>query len=303
MKKFSFKILDVNPDDEYAAINPKDPTTFYLLANGYGYLGEVPLFNGGKQNLKVVSAGNVLTGPTQGVLYVMDGGTYNSEIKNGLFLFDGTNLVNYSDKILAAYLTGLMVTDMLAEEYAGDDTTIPTTKAIVDLINKKLTGSGILNVKFFRKVESHTITTEDLTNEAIDKPAGTAVGDVGLIFTADNDGDPGGEFYYFIGLKDYIKIYTTKNSNSIKMTISTSNEISADLSLKTGEASIIIDANGVSLKKSTVIDDDSPVADTLVTEAALVTYVHDQVLTAVNQAITDALSNVVTYEITSNEAP
>lgn len=71
---------------------------------------------------------------------------------------------------------------------------------------KKLFDSASLNdnriemtAKFFRAVKAHSITQEDLDNEAISKPEGTAVGDTGMLFTADNnETDDGDEVLYFI---------------------------------------------------------------------------------------------------------
>ena len=95
-----------------------------------------------------------------------------------------------------------LITNMLSEGYTGDNTSIASTKAIVDYVTTKISNiSSILTTSFFRKVESHTITTEDLSNSSISIPEGTIEGDVGLLFTADTDGEDGGESYFFIPLK------------------------------------------------------------------------------------------------------
>lgn len=56
--------------------------------------------------------------------------------------------------------------------------------------------------KYFRSVESHIITQDDLDNEDMSKPTGTTVGDSGLVFTADNnETDDGDEKKYFVPIK------------------------------------------------------------------------------------------------------
>ena len=188
---------------------------------------------------------------------------------------------------------------MTASDYTGDDKTIASTKAIMDLINGKLSDSNIVNAAFFRKVETHTLTADDLTDSTISLPTGAKEGDTGLLFTADTNGtDDGVEEYYFISLVDYLtSTYSFGNTNSIKMSMSSGNEVTAELNVATTETSIVVDENGVSLNKATTIDDEAPSADKLITEAVLVDYIQNSVLTAVNEAITEALADVVTYTI------
>lgn len=212
-------------------------------------------------------------------------------------------------KLFDATNDSTLVTDMLGENYTGDNTSIASTKAIVDYVAAKVSNvSGVLTTAFFRKVESHTITTEDLTNPSITLPEGTAEGDIGLLFTADTDGNDGGETYYFISLKNYLNtVYTPENTNSINMTITPDNKIKADLKIKSDETSIKIDEKngGVYIEKATTVNDGdgtegngpAPSADKLVTEQALVNYIINSVLPAVDSAITEALQNVVTYNV------
>lgn len=297
--RFKFKLLTgTDPQAQYDAITTKDALTFYLLNTGVGYLGDTPLFGGGSQNT-VVMVSETLTTPEAGKLYVLDNVTYGTETLTGLYFYDGTALNSYSDELIATYLESILVTDMTATGYTGDDDTVATTKAIMDLIGAKLSDSSIVNAAFFRKVESHTLTAADLTNPAISLPTGAAEGDVGLLFTADTeDTDDGNEKYYFISLKTYLtSTYTFANTNSIKLTMSSSNEVTADLNVATTETSIIVGADGVSLNKATTIDETAPSADKLITEAALVDYVQNSVLTAVDEAITEALADVVTYTV------
>lgn len=304
VNKFKFKLLTgTDPQAQYDAIGTKDPMTFYLLNTGIGYLGDVPLFGGGAQNTVVMTSGE-LTEPEAGKLYVLDGVTYNTETLTGLYFYDGSAMSSYSDELIATYIEGILTTDMSAEGYAGDDKTVASTKAIMDLINVKLSDSSIVNAAFFRKVESHTVTEDDLTNTAIQFPEGTVAGDVGLLFTADTDGEDGEEQFYFISLTDYLTAtYGVASTNSINMTMSANNEITADLNVAETEASIIVNENGVSLNKTNVINDGSgenpvaPSADRLVTEEALVNYVQNSVLEAVYDAIEEALADVVSYSV------
>ena len=297
--KFKFKLLTgSDPQAQYDAITTKDALTFYLLNNGTGYLGETALFGGDTQNTVVMTSGE-LTDPVAGKLYVLDGVTYGEDTLTGLYFYDGTTLSSYSDELIATYLTSILTTDMTAEDYTGDDKTVASTKAIMDLITTKLSDSSIVNAAFFRKVESHTLTEEDLADDTIQLPDGAAAGDVGLLFTADTDDEDGNEQYYFISLVDYLSsTYDVANTNSIKMTLNPEgNEITADLNVAETETSIVVNENGVSLNKATEIDEDAPSADKLVTEAVLVDYVQNVVLVAVNEAITEALADVVTYTV------
>lgn len=193
-----------------------------------------------------------------------------------------------------------MVTDMLGEGYAGDDNTYASTKAIVDLVTAKVGDvAAALNNAFFTNVTSHTVTAEDLANDAISFPDGVNEGDVGLLFTADTDNEEGGEQYYFISLVDYLQnVYTVKSTSSIEMVMSEDNEITANLKIKADENSIKIDAEngGVYIEKAATISEDAASADKLVTEDALVKYITESVVPAINEAIAEALKDVVTYE-------
>lgn len=298
--KFKFHLLTgTDPQAQYDAITTKDSMTFYLLSTGIGYLGSTPLFGGGAQKTVVMTSGT-LTDPGAGKLYVLNNVTYGSDTLTGLYFYNGTSLDSFSDDLIATYIQGILTTDMSAEDYTGDNQTIASTKAIMDLINDKLSDSSIVNAAFFRKVESHTLTADDLTNTAIQLPAGAKEGDVGLLFTADTDDVDGGESYYFISLVSYLtSTYTVDNTNSINMSMSSDNKITADLNIKTTETSMKIDETdgGVYLEKAETIDEDAPSADKLITEAVLVDYIQNSVLTAVTEAINDALADVVTYSV------
>lgn len=298
--KFKFKLLTgSDPQAQYDAITTKDSMTFYLLSTGIGYLGDTPLFGGGAQNTVVMTSGT-LTSPESGKLYVLSNVTYNSEALTGLYFYNGSTLDSYSDELIATYIQNILTTDMSTDGYTGDNNTIASTKAIMDLINAKLSDSSIVNAAFFRKVESHTLTADDLTNSAIQLPSGAKEGDVGLLFTADTDADDGGESYYFISLVSYLtSVYDVENSDSINMSMSADNKIKAELNIKSTETSLKVDETngGVYLEKATTVNDSTPSTDKLITEAVLVDYVQNAVLPAVTEAINEALADVVTYTV------
>ena len=298
--KFKFKLLTgSDPQAQYDAITTKDNMTFYLLSTGIGYLGNTPLFGGGAQNTVVMTSGT-LTSPESGKLYVLSNVTYNSKTLTGLYFYNGSTLDSYSDELIATYIQNILTTDMSTDGYTGDNNTIASTKAIMDLINAKLSDSSIVNAAFFRKVESHTLTADDLTNSAIQLPSGAKEGDVGLLFTADTDANDGGESYYFISLVSYLtSVYDVENSDSINMSMSADNKIKAEVKIKSTETSRKVDETngGVYLEKATTVNDSTPSTDKLITEAVLVDYVQNAVLPAVTEAINEALADVVTYTV------
>lgn len=260
---FKFKILtSADPQAQYDAITTKDAMTFYLLNTGIGYLGTVKLFD-------ATQSGGAITN---------------------------------------------LVTDMLAEGFVADDTSAASTKAIVDYVAEQVSNvSNVLTTSFFRKVESHTVTADDLTNTAISMPTGVVEGDVGLLFTADTDAEDGGESYYFVPLTDYLQnVYTFDSTSSIELVMSETNHVTANLKIQETEQSLKVDEEngGVYIEKATAINDgdgtdeggEAPSAAKLVTEEALVNYITNSVLPAVNEAIAAALSDVVTAAIDDGTA-
>ena len=200
-------------------------------------------------------------------------------LKNGVGYFG-------SIKLFDANSDSELVTNMLTDGYTGDNTSIASTKAIVDYVTAKVSNaSGILSTAFFRKVESHTITADDLTDSSITVPSGTVEGEVGLLFTADvNGNDDGDEQYFFISLKNYLKnVYTPENSNSINMSISSDNKIKANLKIKSDETSLKVDEEngGVYIEKATTVNEDAPSAAKLITEDVLVNYIKSVMTNAV----------------------
>lgn len=191
-----------------------------------------------------------------------------------------------SVKLFDANSDSELVTNMLTDGYTGDNISIASTKAIVDYVTAKVSNaSGILNTAFFRKVESHTITADDLTDSSITLPSGTVEGEVGLLFTADvNGNDDGDEQYFFISLKNYLKnVYTPENSNSINMSISSDNKIKANLKIKSDEISLKVDEEngGVYIEKATTVNEDAPSAAKLITEDVLVNYIKSVMANAI----------------------
>jgi hypothetical protein len=132
--------------------------------------------------------------------------------------------------------------------------------------------------------------------------------------TDDASGDSNQQ-QFFVNLKGFITVVTVTNTDSITGSVS-NNAISLNLNVKTGENSIVVDSNGVSLNKTNVInngdgstDPDTGAvntaasADKLVTEYDLVNYINDVVLVAINDAIADALEDVVTYTENNGTGP
>lgn len=299
--KFKFKLLtNEDPQAQYDAIAVKDELTFYLLNTGVGYLGEVPLFGGGAQKTVIVIS-DVVEEPEEGKLYVLHDAQFDSKTLTGLYFYDGTKMNSFSDELIATYLNNILVTDMTDPDYKGDDKTIATTKAIMDMIGIKLSDAEIVNAAFFRQVTAHTITADDLTNPNISLPAGTKVDDVGLLFLADTEGiDDGDEKYYFVSLTEYLtKLYGNEDSASIKMELTVDNKFKASLKIKAGEESMKVDEvnGGVYLEKVEKVDDKTPSTAKLVTEESLVRYVLDVIMPAVIDKIKDITEDMVTVDI------
>lgn len=302
--KFQFKVFNgTDPQAQYDSLITKDPLTFYLLSTGVGFLGETPLFGGGANNT-VVIVSDTLTNPEPGKLYALKDATYGADKLTGLYFFNGTTMESYSDELIANYLNTILVKDMSADGYTGDDKTVATTKAIMDMIGKKLSDSSIVNAAFFRKVVSHTITADDLTNPDIALPEDVEVGDIGLLFTADTDDKAGGEKYFFISLADYLtSAFTFESSDSIEINVSSDNKVTVNLKVKEDEKSIKVDKDGVHLEKTTTINDgtgkEAPSAFKLITEESLVKYLKDNLLPAIHGIIREATEDFVTVDVDS----
>lgn len=194
-----------------------------------------------------------------------------------IYYYDGTSgeFVDYDyvafQTMMADYITNLAVHAATARNIAAGtatggidnnhtEDTIPTTQAVYDYINSR----KILEAQFFRKVEQYTIQTSDVTN-ALDTSGANAdgsynwvfsdpptnsttypVGNHGLRFLLDNDSYDGNnnEIYYYIDLTDFIKEVDKINTPSIHLDVTTgadAHKIKADLNIRTGENSLLID--------------------------------------------------------------
>lgn len=324
--KFKFQLFTgSDPDSQYSAVVTKDPLTFYLLNNGKGYLGTTQLFGGSMTSpVRMITSAGTYTTFEQGKMYAIavDGviiGENTSASPKGIYYATSTSALE--DLTLASFTTAITNyiannaisstdADLLADgaDYEGSDSTIMTSKAVTTFVNAVMDDVSILHSQFFRTVEVYTLTAQDIEDEIIHFAQTDEAGDTGLLFTRDDDmtddasGDTTQE-QFFVNLSGYIDIYTGGSTDSISVTVGNDNKITADLNVKNGENSIIVDSNGVSLNKASTIHDGDgsdqnnpvPSADKLVTEAGLISYLQGTFLTTINAAISVALEDVVTY--------
>lgn len=218
------------------------------------------------------------------------------EEKDSMTFYLLTTGVGYlgETKMFDAASTGAIsdvVTDMTGSGYTGDNDSVASTKAIIDYVAKAISNTNIISTQFFRKVESYTLKDNDVSDGNISIPNGCKAGEVGLLFTADTDNDDSnGSSKYFISLKNYLQtVHSFKNTNSVKVNVSDSNEVTADINIAQIEKSILVDENGVKLNKTTEISEDSSSEDKLATEKSVIDYV--------KKVIADALKNVPTFEV------
>ncbi len=331
--KFKFLLLTGNdPDSQYDAVVTKDPYTFYLLSNGKGYLGNTPLFGGDMASpVRFLSSSGTYSTFEAGKIYAIttDGvilGENVSASPKGIYYASSTSAL--IDLTLASFTTA--ITNYIANNavqstgidntFVGADSTIMTSKATVDYVQSVLSNTSILQSAFFRSVELHELSAADISGGLISVLPTDEPGDMGLLFTRDDDmtDDPSGDSnqqQFFVNLKGFITVVTVTDTNSITGSVS-NNAISLDLNVNANENSIIVDSNGVSLNKTNVInngdgstDPDTGTvntaasADKLVTEYDLVNYINDVVLVAINDAIADALEDVVTYTENNGTGP
>ncbi len=180
----------------------------------------------------------------------------------------------------AAFDPADLVADLSVGDYTVEENKIATAKAVVDYVTTQVNDLDVLNAAFFRKVESYTVKTEDLTDPAYSLPVGTVADDVGMLFTADTDGVAGEESYYFISLGSYIGNFeSVSDTDTIDMDL-TAGVVSANVKVKAEENSILT-TGGLSVLKATTVDEETPSADKLVTEAAVVAYVQAAIANAV----------------------
>lgn len=213
----------------------------------------------------------------------------------------GATLLFTGDDITANLVqdvaTNLSVTDKAA-----------SSKAVADYVAKVLDETNLVKTKFFRGVRRYALVEADFTEagtygKLADKynaetaPNGCNVGDLGLLFTADNNATTDGvgsdmnkEMYYWICLNDFLNIYTAGNTNSIHMQVS-NGEFTANLNLDPSEKVLNVGTAGVKINKTTTIaTDDTPGSDTtVVTEKAVKDFV--------KAVLEDALAGLVGYTV------
>lgn len=327
--KFNFQLFTgSDPDSQYSAVVTKDALTFYLLSNGKGYLGETQLFGGDSSSpVRLLTSAGTYTTFEQGKIYaITTNGVITSSVQDAVAspkgIYYATSTSTLEDITLASFTTA--ITNYIANNavsstnatltsegasYEGTDNEIMTAKAVTTFVNTVMGDVSILHSQFFRTVELHTLSSADISGGLISVAVTDQAGDTGLLFTRDDDmtDDVSGDSNqqkFFVNLKGYIGIYTGGTSNDITVSIdSSTNVITATLNKKTGENSIIIDSNGVSLNKTNTIHDGDgsdvnnplPSADKLVTEADLIAYLQGTFLTTINTAISTAMEDVVTY--------
>jgi len=113
-EKFRFKIFNSSdPDAQYAAVSTKDPMTFYLLANGKGYLGETPLFGGGS---------GLTINKTNGTINEGDGSDQSHPAPSQDKVVTEADLVTYINRKIAEALSDVVtyVTDGTEITAGGD---------------------------------------------------------------------------------------------------------------------------------------------------------------------------------------
>ena len=311
--KFKFHLLTgSNPQAQYDAITTKDPYTFYLTADGIGYLGTVPLFGGGANRFVFLDTAGTYQTYETGKMYLVTASGVNINTPavladKGMYIAtSASTLASFDDDVFMANMVNYIANNAihstdasLDKDYEGADTTVMTSKAVTTFVHAVLDDISILQTAFFRKVELHTLTAADMSNVKISKLPTDKVGDTGLLFTRDNDptddsATDDDEEFFFINLNGFITIYTGTTSNTVEVTVDPSTfEITCNVVIATGENSIQVDTTngGLKLNKTSTIDTTTPSSDKLVTEASLVAY------------ITAMFEDVVTYTISGGGEP
>ena len=180
-----------------------------------------------------------------------------------------------SQKLFDAGDTPISLATAITAQNQDSTTLGASISAIVDYVASQVSSSNILTTQFFRHVESHTLTSADMSNTHISKPAGAAEGDVGLLFTSDTDSTTDGdEEYYFISLSNYLTaVHSFGNTNSITMSVDGSNQVTASLKIDTTESELVVGAGGVKLNKVSTVNPTTPTTH-LVTEDVMVNYLN-----------------------------
>ena len=246
--RFNFRILNgSDPQAQYAAITTKDALTFYLLADGTGYLGEVPLFGGDAEKFNLITTAGAATLEAGKVyIFAVDGVTVGGDAKpQGIYYSaDGSTVENITYKTIAEYITenAIKAADV-DETYAGNETTIMTSAAVVEYVNSMIADQNLMDIAFFNNVISYTLTQadiDDITNgtETSGGIKATYPGitgldanchkdDQGLIFVTDNlgEGTDDEKSYIFVNLCKLINVYdVTSDDDSVTITPTTTTD-------------------------------------------------------------------------------
>lgn len=239
--KFNFKIL--KDKAAYEAVTTKDAMTFYLTKTGEGWLGEESLFGGDAEKFHLITkAGEVTLEADKAYVFATDGITVDgTAYPQGLYYSaDGATVENVTYKTIAQYIVDKAVkaTDVNAE-YAGDETSVMTSAAIVQYVTDMIAAQNLMDIAFFKNVIPYELTQgdiDDATNGTTTGPAHTQypaivgistdhhVGDMGLIFVTDNlgEGEDDEKSYIFVNLHKLINIYdVTSEDGSVDVTPTT----------------------------------------------------------------------------------
>ena len=281
--------------------------------------------------VRILSSAGTYTTFEAGKIYaitadgVIIGENVNASPKGIYYASSSSALTDLTLASFTAAITNYIATQAVQSSsvdntFTGADSTIMTSKATVDYVQAVLSNTSILQSAFFRTVELHELSAADISGGLISVLPTDEAGDMGLLFTRDDDmtDDPSGDSnqqQFFVNLSGFISAVSVTNTNSITGSVS-NNAITLNLNVKSGENSIVVDSSGVSLNKTNVINDGdgstdpdtgtvntAPSADKLVTEYDFVNYINNVVLVAINDAIADALEDVVTYTENNGTGP
>ena len=266
MAKFQFKIVtgatEAACKSTYDSLvdsttHLHDPYTFYLFdKGGVGYLGDTPLFGGDASKFNMVSANMVADDLKPENFYfvtadctITDGQTppVTHTAKAGSIWVTNNNSVpqELSLSIFTTYMTNYVLNNTIHSDdasiganFTGDDTTLMTSGAVSEFVNSVINNQSILDISFFKKVESHVITSAEITAgeitcfvDTVNSTSLTASitnadheGDIGLVFMcqtgaeydeSENDGDQ----CVFVNLHALMNIYTGSTTDTAETVV------------------------------------------------------------------------------------
>lgn len=335
-KRFQFKLLtSSDPQAQYSAIAAHDAYTFYLLGDGTGYLGDIPLFGGDAEKFNLITtAGEASLEAGKVYIFAVDGVTVGGVAKSqGIYYSpDGTTVDNVTYKTIAQYIidNAIKAADV-DETFTGTETDIMTSAAIVQYVSDVVNTQAILDVNFFKKVDKVVLTQEDIDDKAngtatgplktaystIDIGADAHVDDIGLVFTfddltsfnadgssavADDDTDDKPESYAFINLCKLINIYdVTTEDDALNITSDTTadgHKTTFKLAINRAES---LDADVIAAASVEIAENADPVAAAAAYNAGL----SEDKLVTENQLATilaKILKDYVRYDV-DDDAP